>query len=208
MQVRILPCAPSMPHSSTGECAALNRETPDQHRVGLPIHEGPRRPGQGLQNPTSEFDSRLRVHASVRQRDRLPSSKRAIDVRVIAEAPSRFMEGQPARRRRSLLRMRHRQRCGDRVAGLPRGRGVTATCLASNQRSPGRHRASAPVLMLRWCNGQHLGPSNRRRRIETVTEYQCDAAPPARSPAFDAGQLGSTPRAAAIPILPAKTRFS
>jgi hypothetical protein len=118
------------------------------------------------------------------------------------------MEGQPARCRRSLLRMRHWQRCGDRVAGLPRGRGVTATCLASNQRSPGQHRASAPAFMLRWCNGQHLGPSNRRRRIETVTEYQCDAAPPARSPAFDAGQLGSTPRAAAIPILPAKTRFS
>ena len=56
-----------------------------------------------------------------------------------------FTEGQPARCRRSLLRMRHRQRCGDRVAGLPRGRGVTATCLASNQRSPGRHRASAPA---------------------------------------------------------------
>lgn len=25
--------------------------------------------------------------------------------------------------------------------------------------------------MLRWCNGQHLGPSNRRRRIVTVTEH-------------------------------------
>ena len=106
------------------------------------------------------------------------------------------MEGQPARRRRSLLRMRHRQRCGDRVAGLPRGRGVTATCLASNQRSPGQHRASAPVFMLRWCNRQHLGPSNRRRRIETVTEYQFDAAPPARTPAFEARQPGSTPGAA------------
>ena len=44
-------------------------------------------------------------------------------------------------------------------------------------------------------------------RIETVTEYQFDAAPPARTLAFDAGQFGSTPRAAAIPILPAKTRL-
>lgn len=122
----------------------------------------------------SGFESRRHIHASVCQQDRLPSSKRAIDVRVIAEAPSRwcstgqshrllsdcvgvrvvpsrpiygkpkYLEGQPARCRRSLLRMRHRQRCGDRVSGLPRGRGVTATCLASNQRSPGQHRASAP----------------------------------------------------------------
>jgi hypothetical protein len=86
-----------------------------------------------------------------------------------------FMEGQPARRRRSLLRMRHRQRCGDRVSGLPRGRGVTATCLASNQRSPGRHRASAPrsygamasilVLQTREDGSEPSGSTNSLRRL-------------------------------------------
>ena len=116
------------------------------------------------------------------------------------------MEGQPARRRRSLLRMRHRQRCGDRVSGLPRGRGVTATCLASNQRSPGRHRASAPwsVSLLARISGLHPEGSGSKPLRSAIF----DAAPPARTPAFEAGQLGSTPRAASIPILPGKGRLS
>ena len=112
--------------------------------------------------------------------------------------PGVTMEGQPGRPRRPLLRAWHRQRCGDRVSGLPPicGRSSMVEPRSSKPKTRDRYPPPAPTcfpLPARrpafQADKAGSAPASRANLMRTPRE--------AISP-LKAGVLGSTPRSAAI----------
>ena len=88
------------------------------------------------------------------------------------------------------------------------GRGVTATHLASNQRSRGRHPASAPfhgpLVQRHSIPGLHPGDDGSVPSWSAISMRHHRRGGGPLKPA----EIGSTPIAAAIPMPPARKRLS